>query len=637
MNTKLLLKQKILDALANLKVTVSEDSIIVERPAQTTHGEYATPIALTIFSKLKHEESQSTYRSPRELAENISTKLIEQLGDKSDSQYIKSVSVAGPGFINFTLTDKFYYQIAISIATSLGSVYKPTKSAGSTIIEYVSPNTNKPLHIGHVRNAALGSAMGRILEQVGWDVRLAIINNDRGLHITKSMWAYLAFGKKQQFTADTTTLVPGMAWQTQLQEWTAHKEQWLTPMDMPEERTRKSDHFVGYWYQKGDLFAEDAAVQKIWSEMLQAWEGKELAYHTEVRALWQYLNAYFYEGFTETAAILGAVFDPEEVNYESQIYEAGKEIVQRSAEQGIFEKLPDGAIKVSLEKYALPDKILLRKDGTGIYMTFDIELTRRRFEKDVARVVWVVGMDQQLYFQQLFAVAQLLGYGNQEKFHHFAYGMVRLPEGKMSSRKGRVVYADDLLEMAQDKAREIMQEVGVAKNLAPDEFAQVVQAVGVGAVKWTMLAQDATSEITFDIAESVSFTGFAGPYIQYTLARTYSVFKKVEADASTVPFDTEENIARYFDAPPNAEEHDILVALSKYFDVVEKAAAEFAPHTIATYLHELAQRFNTLYAQHTIVGENQSDTARRLLLTKAVQNVLREGLYLLGIRPVERM
>ncbi len=643
MNTKQLLQQKIIDALAQFDLNISKEDIIIERPAQSTHGEYATPIALTLFGRLKKENSQVSFFSPRDLAAHISTKIQQETDNKSGSQIIKSVSVAGPGFINFMLADSYYLEHAQSLATSLETVYKPAKQAGSIIIEYVSPNTNKPLHIGHVRNAALGVTMGRILEKVGWDVHLGIINNDRGLHITKSMWAYLMFGKKTEnskhtaVSFDSGMTLPDTTWQEMLTTWAADRSSWLTPQDMEEKRLQKPDHFVGYWYQKGDLFAEDVAVQQTWSEMLQAWEGRELPYHAEVRALWQHLNAYFYQGFSETASVLGATFEPEEISYESQIYEAGKDIVVRSAEQGIFEKLPDGAIKVNLEKFKLPDKILLRRDGTGIYMTFDIELTRRRFEKKVDKVVWVVGMDQQLYFQQLFAVVELLGYGNKEKFYHFAYGMVRLPEGKMSSRKGRVVYADDLLEMAQDKAKEIMQQVGVAKELSPEEFAKVAQAVGVGAVKWTMLAQDATSEITFNIEESVSFTGFAGPYIQYTVARTESIFRKAKNSTSAVLFDIEKNSSEYFDAPLNADEHDLLVTLTKYFDTVEKAAAEFAPHTIATYLHELAQCFNTFYAHHTIVSENESDTARRLLLTKAVQNVLREGLYLLGITPVERM
>jgi arginyl-tRNA synthetase len=639
MNSKQELQQLLSDTLKELGVDSMPEAIPLERPAQSTHGQYATSLALSLFSKQKKENLDFSYNSPREFAESISIKLNEKIADKSRSQLVKSVSVAGPGFINFTFSNHFYFELARSLASSQETVYKPSKQAGSVIIEYVSPNTNKPLHIGHVRNAALGAAMGKILEKVGWNVHLGIINNDRGLHITKSMWAYLMLGQKPQQSASgaESSKIPQETWQKVLSNWIVDSSSWMTPSDMSEERLQKPDHFVGYWYQKGDTYAEDLEVQKAWTEMLQAWEGKDVPHHTEVRQLWQHLNNLFYIGFKETCAVIGAVFDGDEVNYESDIYEAGKEIVLQGAEQGVFEKLPDGAVKVNLEKFKLPDKILLRKDGTGIYMTFDIELTRRRFEKKADKVVWVVGMDQQLYFQQLFAVAELLGYGNQEKFFHFAYGMVRLPEGKMSSRKGRVVYADDLLETAQEKAKEIMQQVGVAKDLPPEEFSKVAQAVGIGAVKWTMLAQEAVSEITFNIEESVSFTGFAGPYIQYTIARTHSVFKKAENRSIAVSFDTQEVISKYFDTILHEDEAELLVSLSKYFDVVERSAAEWAPHYIATYLHELAQRFNTFYAHHTIVGTDATDTQRRLLLTKAVQNVLTEGLKLLGIHPVERM
>ena len=639
MNSKKELQQLLSDTLKELGVDFKAESIPLERPAQSTHGEYATSLALSLFSKQKKDNPSFSYNNPRELAESISIKLNEKIADKSGSQLVKSVSVAGPGFINFTFSDQFYLEVAQALASSQESVYKPSKQAGSVIIEYVSPNTNKPLHIGHVRNAALGSAMGKILEKVGWNVHLGIINNDRGLHITKSMWAYLMFGQRSQQVGNEvgSSTIPQETWQTVLSKWIEDNSSWLTPQDMTDKRLQKPDHFVGFWYQKGDTLAEDLEVQKAWTEMLQAWEGKDLPHHKEVHQLWQHLNNLFYLGFKETSAVIGAIFDADEVNFESDIYEAGKEIVLQGAEQGVFEKLPDGAVKVNLEKFKLPDKILLRRDGTGIYMTFDIELTRRRFEKKADKVVWVVGMDQQLYFQQLFAVAEILGYGNQEKFFHFAYGMVRLPEGKMSSRKGRVIYADDLLETAQEKAKEIMQQVGVAKDLPPEEFNKVAQSVGIGAVKWTMLAQEAVSEITFNIEESVSFTGFAGPYIQYTIARTHSVFKKAESRSIAVSFDAQNNISKPFDDIAHEDEKELLVSLSKYFDVVERSAAEWAPHYIATYLHELAQRFNTFYAHHTIVGDDAVDTQRRLLLTKAVQNVLTEGLNLLGINPVERM
>jgi arginyl-tRNA synthetase len=632
------IKSLISEAVEPLDLGFPLPNIHIERPAQLSHGDYSTPLALALY-KLGSKQNDLQFANPRSLAEAIVTQLTNNL-QKNDAAYvIKSITIAGPGFINFTLSDRFFLEETYNSILTQEELFKSPKQAQSIIIEYISPNTNKPLHIGHVRNAALGSTMGRILEKLGWNVDLAIINNDRGLHITKSMWAYLMLGKKSQQTGLSAQPATDQLtnWQAVLEDWILHKNEWLTPQDMPDERMRKPDHFVGFWYQKGDTFAEDTTIQGVWSQMLQAWEGKDLPYHAQVRKLWAYLNEYFYAGFLETTAVLDASFTPEEINYESQIYEAGKEIVLKAADAGVFEKLPDGAIKVNLEKYKLPDKILLRRDGTGIYMTFDIELTRRRAEKHIDKFVWVVGVDQKLYFQQLFAVAELLGYGNQEKFYHFAYGMVRLPEGKMSSRKGRVVYADDLLEMAQDTAREIMQQSGFAKELPPEEFESVSAAVGVGAIKWTMLAQDAQSEITFNIAESVNFTGFAGPYIQYTHARTHSIFKKAENGSIAVSFDALLNNKEYLNYQLNAEERDIFLNVNKYFDIVDKAAQEFAPHHLCVYLHELAQSFNTFYAHQKIVGENNMQTTVRLALTKAVQRILANGLTTLGITAVERM
>lgn len=621
--------------LVDKQISIAE--IYIERPAQTSYGDYATPIALTLFKQLS-KESATLYKNPRSLAAAVVEKLQEQISSGNLKESVKSVSVAGPGFINFTLSDQFLLKNLETALEPQEDPSKPLKTSQSIIIEYVSPNTNKPLHIGHVRNAALGSAMGKLLQHTGWDVHLGIINNDRGLHITKSMWAYLVFGKKSLLEQTSeVTLGQSMDWHATLNDWIEHKSSWLTPQEMNEARLRKSDHFLGYWYQKGDSYAEDPVIQRIWTEMLQAWEGKTLPMHLEVRALWSHLNNYFYEGFAQTATVLGASFEAENTSYESQLYEAGKAVILEGVKAGKFAQLPDGAIKAELTSFNLPDKVMIRKDGTGLYVLQDIELMRQRIVKDFDKITYVVGVDQRLYFQQLFAIAQLLGYGNQEKFYHFAYGMVRLPEGKMSSRKGRVVYADDLIELAQEKARQIMQLSGYAKELSPDEFEKVAQAVGVGAIKWTMLSQDAQSEITFDLEESVNFSGFAGPYIQYTYARTHSIFKKAENSNLSLHIDSLFDSSIYLNYQLNQDERDVFIAITKYFDVVEKSAAEFAPHHLCTYLHELSQSFNTFYAHQKIVGEAGQQTQLRLAVTLVVQQILAEGLTMLGITPVIKM
>lgn len=632
MNIKKILQHQLSDALNSIKIDFPVEQIYIERPAETAHGDYSSPLALTLFSQSKKNGQALAFKNPRELAEALVQAVNKQLAT-TEQQLVTTVTVAGAGFINFTLSDQYYLTSLTETFLSQEELFKPTEKAGSLILEYIGPNTNKPLHIGHLRNAALGSSMGRIMQKMGWQVSLAIINNDRGLHIIKSMWGYLTLGKK---VAVTTT-----DWHEVLKLWQAQPTDWLQPADMTEKRLQKPDHFVGHWYQQADASAEDETIQKVWSEMLIAWEQSGDPDHQAVRALWEQMNGWFYQGFTETTAVLGARFDEEHISYESKLYEAGKKIILEAADKGIFEKLPDGAVKADLSSYKLPDKILLRRDGTGIYMTFDVELTRQRTARNADKIVWTVGKDQLLYFQQLFAVCEMLGYGKKDRYFHFAYGMVRLPEGKMSSRKGRVIYTDDLLLMAQEKAREIMQQSGVAKELSPQEFERVVQAVGVGAVKWTMLGHDPVSEIIFDIEESVTFSGFAGPYIQYTVARTHSVFGKAQTtglfDAKNNDFDTLINNEEYLKYDFNAEERDVLVNLSKYFDTVAKAAEEFAPHHIATYLHELAQSFNTFYAHQKILGEAGMQTTFRLALTKAVQRVLTDGLLTLGIEPIERM
>lgn len=609
----------------------------VERPADRAHGEFSTNIAMSVFSLAKRNKIDQPFSSPHQLATAVVEAITKNLSADEEKKLVKNVTVAGQGFINFSLTDQYYFEQLSELLSPQEKNLNATKTSQSYLIEYISPNTNKPLHIGHLRNAALGGALSNILEEEGSTVIRAIEYNNRGLHIIKSVWSYLVFGKKNTpEVSDISTI----DWVSLLNEWISDPENWLTPSEMEDVRQQKSDHFVGYWYQVGDRYAEDATAQKIWSEMLIAWEEANHPSHDKVRKIWMTMNNWFYEGYQKTIDILGVRFDKDAISYESDIYAAGKQIVLDAAQKGVFQQLEDGAVKAELSSFQLPDKILLRKDGTGIYMTFDIELTRQRSEKKVDHLLWVVGMDQKLYFQQLFAVAQLLGYGNREKFYHFAYGMVRLPEGKMSSRKGRVIYADDLIEMAIQKAKAIMEETGVSAHFSPEEFNHVAQAVGVGAIKWTMLAQDAQSELTFDIEESVNFSGFAGPYIQYTAARAQSVLTKAQISTVAISSDAFINNKEYSDYQLNSKERELLINLSLYSDIVKRAAAEYAPHHIATYLFTLAQSFNSFYADNKIISDQSTEektTHLRLGLTQAVRIILTKGLALLGLEAIERM
>lgn len=613
-----------------------------EHPAQAQFGDYSTNIAMATFAGLNQEFRQEhQLKSPRQWAEWLVTQLeIARQSEPSFSQVVAAISVAGPGFINFSLTEDFLLEESLQLAAAEYQI-SPDLAATSKkiIIEYMQPNTNKPLHVGHLRNAVLGNALINAHKAIGWDVKAATINNDRGLHITKSMWGYLVMGK-QPLTAEANT----EPWQQQLAAWQTQPDAWIKPERMTEERLQKPDHFVGYWYVQADRFAEDPQVQKTWQEMLIAWEQASDPQHQAVRRLWQRLNDWFYEGYQQSAARLGFWFDPDQISYESAIYEAGRQIIVDGAERGIFERLPDGAVRANLGQFKLPDKILLRRDGTGIYMTFDIELTRQRVQQHADKMVWVVGSDQNLYFQQLFAVSELLGYGKRQNFQHFGYGMVRLPEGKMSSRKGTVVYADDVMDSAVARALQIMSEAGVAVELSDAERHQVAEAVGMGAVKWTMLAQDPMTDLTFDLDTSVSFRGFAGPYVQYAYARASSVIEKAIAKYSDTLLSTKvgkdsKNQEKIGLESLKSEEKALMRQLYQLPEVLNQVAAESAPHLLAIYLHQTAQAFNTFYAQCPIAHDDVPVAVRRrrLELTQAVRHVLRAGLLILGIPVVEKM
>lgn len=630
------IKQSLSQVIAGLGLEIDSTSLTVQQSAQPEHGHFATSCALSLFSSLK-KTSNTEFASPRALAEKIVFEL-NTFFKKENPQLLADISVAGPGFINFTLSPEVLLEHALQLATEpVTEVNLLGQQPQSVLIEYVGPNTNKPLHIGHLRNAALGVSLCRMWERAGQKVVRATINNDRGLHIIKSMWAYL-------YLAAHTERDRMQDWKTTLSDWQKNVSAWKTPAEMEDDRLHKPDHFVGYWYQQADALVEEPEVQEAWSAMLQAWENETDPQHQAVRQLWTWLNQYFYEGYAQTTERLGVWFDKEHISYESQIYQAGKKIVQDGAKKGTFEQLEDGAIRANLEdSHNLPNKILLRKDGTGIYMTFDIELSRQRSETGIDRLVWLVGKDQELYFQQLFSICEMLGYGKRERYQHFAYGMVKLPEGNMSSRKGRVVYADQLLDLAVERAQVIMSETHVAKDLTLDEAQAVAEAVGVGAVKWTMLSQEPVSEMVFDLNTSVSFKGFAGPYIQYTVARCASVVRQAE-QSLLIDYKTLTDIAKPFDTDIEKEEQDVLRNLVTYIDVVERAIAQNAPQLLTTHLHSLAQSFNALYAELPIIKDlDAQDPAavntaqRRIMITAAVKAVLRDGLELLGIEALEKM
>lgn len=625
------IRDHLLDICTDLHIAVQGELIKFEHPADSSHGDYATTFALSTFALYKTDQAfLKHFSSPRSFAEHCVREIKMRTADKT-ADYLADISVAGPGFINISLSPLALIEEANNYLQS-----KPvgdSKTSQHCLIESVSPNTNKPLHIGHLRNAALGIALAHLFEKNGWKVTRAIEYNDRGLHIMKSVWGYLVFGMKNTAGESMKT----KEWKPQLASWQENSSAWFTPDESTDERLKKSDHFVGHWYQKADLFAEDAGVTEAWSEMLRSWEDELDSQHVGIRLIWQRMNNWFYEGYRQTAERFGFSFDEDAVSYESGIYKAGKDIIVREAEKGTFERLADGAVVARLDKFKLPDKVLLRKDGTGIYMTFDVELTRQRSTKKADKMIWIVGMDQKLYFQQLFAVAELLNYGNRDAFFHFAYGMVRLPEGKMSSRKGLVIYGDDLLNASKTQARQVLSEALVAKSTTDVELEQIVEKIGVGAVKWTMLSQDPKSEITFDIAESVSIKGFAGPYVQYTFARTHSILQEAKNTSIAIDFDILHNLLMSSKTTLAKEEVDVLRYVYIYSEIIERAMQEYAPHILCQYLFTLAQRYNSLYAELPILSASEHEKLSRLFTTQVVGAILKDGLEILGIATPERM
>ena len=647
------------DSIKALGLSVPEQSGIIEKPAQSARGDLASPVAMQLVRGLNPEQ-RLKWRSPLLLAQAIVERMQQSLPSDLASQ-IESFGAVAPGFINI----KYSQSVLIDEAAHLAQLSQlreqvESKNIGQnhqqrrTVIEYVSPNTNKPLHIGHLRNAAVGWSLSRLLLAGGDQVQKAIIFNDRGLHIMKSCWGYLAAGQQssdwnevlrqgdiaEAITTETKQVIIQQDWRVLLSQWQTAPHSWLQPEQMVLTRLQKSDHFIGYYYQLAELFATEEAVTSQWSAMLLCWEDATHPLHQQLRALWTTMNDWFYNGFERTRQRFGFGFDSDSVSYESQIYQKGKDLVIAAADQGKLERLPDGAIIARLEAAGLPDKILLRRDGTGIYMTFDIELTRQRTASNAQQLIWIVGVDQKLYFQQLFAVAQQLGYGRRERYFHLAYGMVRLPEGKMSSRKGTVLYADDILDLAVERAKAIMREAGSRDHLSDTEFDHVAEAVGVGAVKWTMLSVDALSEITFDVQNSVSFKGFAGPYIQYTHARCRSVLSKQN---SNITISIDPLLSNLIDQKKQKlcpEEIDLLRNLFTYYEIIRSSAEMKAPHILCNYLYELCQSFNGFYGACPIITDTMLDPTLaqvRVTLTQATASVVAAGLDLLGIEAVERM
>jgi arginyl-tRNA synthetase len=487
---------------------------------------------------------------------------------------------------------------------------KGAPTGRTVMVEYSSPNTNKPLHLGHIRNNLLGYSVAEILKECGNKVLKVNLVNDRGIHICKSMLAW------QKFGGGETPASSGM----------------------------KGDHLVGKYYVEFDKhykaevkelmatgLSEEEAKRKApmiveAQEMLRRWEARD----PEVYGLWERMNGWVYDGFDVTYKRLGVDFD--KIYYESQTYLLGKSLVEEGLAKGVFYRRPDGSVWIDLTADGLDEKLLLRADGTSVYMTQDLGTAYRRFEEEnLDALIYVVGNEQNYHFQVLKLVLSKLGYSWSDAIYHLSYGMVELPEGKMKSREGTVVDADDLIEGMVEEARTMSQELGKLDGVTETEASEIANMVGLGALKYFILKVDPRKTMLFDPRESIDFNGNTGPFIQYTHARIRSVLRK----ASEAGIDYSGSPAPEAYLP---EEIELIKTLAEYPSVVATAGETFSPAVIAAYTYDLAKMYNSYYHDHSIMREQDATTrAFRLALSAQVASVIRRSMHLLGIDVPERM
>jgi len=565
------MKEYVVSVLENVlagKLKKEEIESLIEVPPQQEMGDFAFPC----FSLAKIEK-----KSPLAIAQDLVEKIRKKLPKEISGVELKSA------YVNFFVDKKFLAQKVLKEAIKKGYGSSKEGKGKKIVIEFPSPNTNKPLHLGHLRNMSLGDSVARIMEFGGNKVIRTNLNNDRGVHICKSMIGYLNHGKGKT----------------------------------PKSEKIKSDHFVGDYYV---LFSKDAkenpALEEEAQAMLKKWEEGDL----ETFSLWKCMNKWAFEGFKETYKTFGLKFDKE--YFESDIYTKGKEIVQEGLKKGIFKKREDGAVIIDLTSEGLGEKVLLRADGTSIYITQDMYLAKLKDEEfDVDGSIYVVANEQDYHFKVLFSILKKLGYKFADKLYHLSYGMVELPEGRMKSREGIVVDADDLIEDTRKIAEENISKRDV---LSKEELHDRSLKISLAAIRYTLLKIDLTKNIVFNPKESLEFEGNTGPYLLYSYARASSILRKVKNAKTKVEM---------FDL--SKEETALLTKLQNFPDVTKQAYVQLAPNLIANYAFELAQIFNEFYHANSVIGSREE--AFRLKLIEAFRNVLKSALNLLGIQELEEM
>ena len=562
---------------------------------QKTRPEFEGNITLVVFPFVK---------LARKAPAQIATEIGEWLTANGEGLVAKFNAVQG--FLNLVIDDAFWIRQLQAIDTDANYGQQPDRHQ-LMMVEYSSPNTNKPLHLGHVRNNLLGYSIARIQEANGWKVVKTNIVNDRGIHICKSMLAWLKYGNGET----------------------------------PESSGKKGDHLIGDYYvrfdkeyktQIAELMAagkdeetakREAPLMLEAQEMLRKWEAND----PEVRALWTKMNSWVYAGFDETYKRMGVSFD--KIYYESNTYLEGKSEVEKGLVSGAFYRREDGSVWADLTKDGLDEKLLLRSDGTSVYMTQDIGTAKLRFQDyPIDKMVYVVGNEQEYHFKVLSILLDRLGFPFGKELVHFSYGMVELPNGKMKSREGTVVDADDLMDKMVEDAKEISKDkVNTLQGITEEEANEIARKVGLGALKYFILKVDPRKNMLFNPAESIDFNGNTGPFIQYTYARIQSVLRKAESQwtlGSLVSLDPKELA--------------LIQRLCEYPAIVRNAGENFSPAVICNYAYDLACDFNSFYHDLSILNEPDSNKrALRLLLAKNVAKVIQSALSLLGIEVPERM
>lgn len=566
---------------------------------QKTRKEFEGDLTVVTFPFVK-----AAKKSPEATGLEIGEYLQENNGLITDFNVIK-------GFLNLSISKNYWLQLLNKIRSAENFGFNMDGDCEIMMVEYSSPNTNKPLHLGHIRNNLLGYSIAQIQRANGWKVVKTNIVNDRGIHICKSMLAWKLFGNGET----------------------------------PETSGMKGDHLVGKYYVEFDKaykaeikglmakgMSEDDAkksaplIQQA-QQMLVAWENHD----PEVYGLWEMMNGWVYAGFDETYKQLGVDFD--KIYYESRTYLDGKAKVEEGLDKGVFYKREDGSVWADLTADGLDEKLLLRADGTSVYMTQDIGTAALRYsEYDIKKMVYVVGNEQNYHFQVLALLLDKLGFAWGKDLVHFSYGMVELPEGKMKSREGTVVDADDLMEEMIDTARDTARELGKLDQSSVEEIEEIARMVGLGALKYFILKVDPKKNMTFNPKESIDFNGNTGPFIQYTHARIKSVLRKAAEQGIITEVPVTENL------PLSDKESNLVQLLSAFPSIVREAGQEFSPAVIANYVYELVKEYNQFYHDFSILREENPELKYfRLVLSAAVADVIRKGMNLLGIDVPERM